>query len=83
MVWPVLKFRLDAVGAAFPVGKTVRWPSLCGLATVTLSATALAPAGTPRLPAILVLKIPYPATWPLRVPRPVRVSTNRSGLIAV
>ncbi len=61
-VWPAVKFRLEVDGAACPLGKTVRWPASFGLVTVTLSATAIAPAGMPLLPVIWTPKAPCPAT---------------------
>ena len=51
-VWPGRKFTFEAVGTGEPEGQTVRYPGAVGSATVTLSATATAPAGTPPTPTI-------------------------------
>ncbi len=83
MVWPAVKFRFDAVGVAPPPGKTDRWPASFGLVTVTFSATALMPWGTPRRPLIWVEKVLRPPSWPFTVPRPSRVSTKRDGATGV
>ncbi len=71
------------IGALAPPGKTDRCPASPGLVTVTFSATAVMPSGTPRRPLIRVPKVFCPASWPRVVPRPSRVSTNRTGVIGV
>src|ERR1044071_8790588 len=47
---PGVQLIVDTVGTAVPEGNRVRWPKLFGWVMVTLSATALASAGTPQLP---------------------------------
>src|SRR4051812_27847382 len=46
-VWFGAKFRLEAVGAVVPAGKTVRNEALLPWVTVTFMTTATALAGTP------------------------------------
>src|SRR4051812_28962383 len=78
MVWPALKFRLDAVGSAVPPGNTRRCPAARASVTVTFSATAVAPAGTLLVGSVIVTVRCAPIGP--RAPSPVRVSRTRVGL---
>ena len=76
-VWLAITLTFDVAGAGRPAGQTDTKLVAVGCVTVTFSATAVAPAGTPPAPATVRLRIsPGPSTAP---PRPPRVSTSRMG----
>ena len=79
---PAVKLRFDAVGAAPPAGKTVRYPAAFGDTTVTLSMTVLTAVGTGPIPVTVRSRTPR---GPIGPPPPddTRVSSTRVGDRAV
>ncbi|MFE9464415.1 hypothetical protein ACFYNW_12270 [Streptomyces virginiae] len=84
-VWPAAKFTFDvsAPSARSFVDCTETWPAPVALVTVTLRATAVAPAGTFAAPATFSATELRGPTWAFAAPVPVRVSSSRVGSCAV
>src|SRR6187402_1462601 len=79
-VWPAEKLTtLVPMGKALP-GKTWKLPTALEPTEVTLTAIALAPAGTPQKPAIGKVRTwEGDSTGPPREPFALRVSTTRQA----
>src|SRR6516162_1240266 len=77
---PTMAFTLDESGCGVPFGQSVTYVDAVGFTTVTFSATAPAPAGTPPAPATATWRV---SPGPRRTPHaPDRVSMMRAGATA-